>query len=59
MGQTTWLPLHRLPDHEKLPLRRAMHHPEILVFELKAVTGWDLTYGEWVLYVEKKVPTVI
>lgn len=32
-----------------------MCHSQILVFELKAVTGWDLTYGEWVLCGEKRV----
>lgn len=26
-----------------------MYHLETLVFELKAVTGWDLIYDEWIL----------
>lgn len=41
---------------KKLQVERT---PDILVFELKAVTGYDPAYGERVLCVEKKVLTVI
>lgn len=48
------LPFHRLLYHKELQLERAMYHSESIIFELKVITGWDVTHGEWVSQVEKK-----